>query len=597
MSVNSIRQDEIQRDVSKKDTLLRLYRYLFRYKGRLLGVAALLAVTVSISLVSPLFIERAIDVYVAAGDRRGLLRLGAVALAAYLLFMAGTRAQNILMAGVTNRVLLEIREELYSHIQTLSFHFFDSRPTGKILARVIGDVNSLKEMLTDSVTQLVPGFATVAGVAVIMLVKNPLLALSALLTLPVLAAGMFGVMNVGHRLWQVYRKKFSNLNAFIHEDMSGIRIIQGFAAEEETRKDFYGLADELRKSFVDAVRVADCFGPIVDITWGMGAFLLYFIGIRIIGADRVGVGTLMAFSTYLGMFWNPIRNLASFYNKLVTNLSAAERIFDILDTPAQITDRERAGELPPIRGEVRFEDVTFAYADEPERNVLEHLSFRVLPGQTIALVGPTGAGKTTIVNLIGRFYEVKSGKIFIDDHEIRDVTMKSLRRQLGVMTQDHFLFTGTIRENICYGRPQVTEEEMIAAAKAVNAHDFIMRLEKGYDTQISERGAQLSIGQRQLLAFARTMLTDPGILILDEATSSIDTHTEILVQEGIARLLENRTSFVVAHRLSTIRKADRIFVIDGKGILEEGSHAELMAKRGAYYELYRASRSLDHASR
>lgn len=597
MSVNSIRQDEIQRDVSKKDTLLRLYRYLFRYKGRLLGVAALLAVTVSISLVSPLFIERAIDVYVAAGDRRGLLRLGAVALAAYLLFMAGTRAQNILMAGVTNRVLLEIREELYSHIQTLSFHFFDSRPTGKILARVIGDVNSLKEMLTDSVTQLVPGFATVAGVAVIMLVKNPLLALSALLTLPVLAAGMFGVMNVGHRLWQVYRKKFSNLNAFIHEDMSGIRIIQGFAAEEETRKDFYGLADELRKSFVDAVRVADCFGPIVDITWGMGAFLLYFIGIRIIGADRVGVGTLMAFSTYLGMFWNPIRNLASFYNKLVTNLSAAERIFDILDTPAQITDRERAGELPPIRGEVRFEDVTFAYADEPERNVLEHLSFRVLPGQTIALVGPTGAGKTTIVNLIGRFYEVKSGKIFIDDHEIRDVTMKSLRRQLGVMTQDHFLFTGTIRENICYGRPQATEEEMIAAAKAVNAHDFIMRLEKGYDTQISERGAQLSIGQRQLLAFARTMLTDPGILILDEATSSIDTHTEILVQEGIARLLENRTSFVVAHRLSTIRKADRIFVIDGKGILEEGSHAELMAKRGAYYELYRASRSLDHASR
>lgn len=596
MSVNSIRQDEIQRDVSKKDTLLRLYRYLFRYKGRLLGVAALLAVTVSISLVSPLFIERAIDVYVAAGDRRGLLRLGAVALAAYLLFMAGTRAQNILMAGVTNRVLLEIREELYSHIQTLSFHFFDSRPTGKILARVIGDVNSLKEMLTDSVTQLVPGFATVAGVAVIMLVKNPLLALSALLTLPVLAAGMFGVMNVGHRLWQVYRKKFSNLNAFIHEDMSGIRIIQGFAAEEETRKDFYGLADELRKSFVDAVRVADCFGPIVDITWGMGAFLLYFIGIRIIGADRVGVGTLMAFSTYLGMFWNPIRNLASFYNKLVTNLSAAERIFDILDTPAQITDRERAGELPPIRGEVRFEDVTFAYADEPERNVLEHLSFRVLPGQTIALVGPTGAGKTTIVNLIGRFYEVKSGKIFIDDHEIRDVTMKSLRRQLGVMTQDHFLFTGTIRENICYGRPQATEEEMIAAAKAVNAHDFIMRLEKGYDTQISERGAQLSIGQRQLLAFARTMLTDPGILILDEATSSIDTHTEILVQEGIARLLENRTSFVVAHRLSTIRKADRIFVIDGKGILEEGSHAELMAKRGAYYELYRASRSLDHAS-
>lgn len=589
MSVNSIRQDEVQQEVSKKDTLVRLYHYLFKYKKKLLGVVLLLAVTVTVSLISPLFIERAIDVHVANRDWRRLLLLGVAALAAYLVFMAGTRAQNILMARVTNQVLLEIREELYSHIQTLSFHFFDSRPTGKILARVIGDVNSLKEMLTDSVTQLVPGFATVLGVAVIMLVKNPMLALSALLTLPVLAAGMFGIMSVGHRLWQIYRKKSSNLNAFIHEDMSGIRIIQSFAAEEETREDFYQLSDEQRQSFVDAVRVADLFGPVVDITWGMGAFLLYFIGIKIVGVEHVGVGTLMAFSTYLGMFWNPIRNLASFYNKLVTNLSAAERIFDILDTPAEITDREDAGELPQIQGEVCFEDVTFAYTDEPDRNVLEHVSFRVLPGQTIALVGPTGAGKTTIINLISRFYDVKSGKIYIDDHEIHQVTMKSLRRQMGVMTQDNFLFTGTIRENICYGRPDATEAEMIEAARAVNAHDFIMKLEKGYDTEISERGAQLSIGQRQLLAFARTMLTDPRILILDEATSSIDTHTELLVQEGIRHLLANRTSFVVAHRLSTIRNADRIFVISSKGITEEGTHEELMSRRGAYYELYQAS--------
>lgn len=261
MSVNSIRQDEVQQEVSKKDTLVRLYHYLFKYKKKLLGVVLLLAVTVTVSLISPLFIERAIDVHVANRDWRRLLLLGAAALAAYLVFMAGTRAQNILMARVTNQVLLEIREELYSHIQTLSFHFFDSRPTGKILARVIGDVNSLKEMLTDSVTQLVPGFATVLGVAVIMLVKNPMLALSALLTLPVLAAGMFGIMSVGHRLWQIYRKKSSNLNAFIHEDMSGIRIIQSFAAEEETREDFYQLSDEQRQSFVDAVRVADLFGP------------------------------------------------------------------------------------------------------------------------------------------------------------------------------------------------------------------------------------------------------------------------------------------------------------------------------------------------
>ena len=588
MSVNSIRQDEIQQEVSKKQTLKRLYRYLFAYKKQLLLVTLLLALTVSISLISPLFIERAIDVHVANGDWKRLLMLGTVVLAAYLAFMLGTRVQTILMARVTNQVLLTIREELYAHIQTLSFHFFDSRPTGKILARVIGDVNSLKELLSDSITQLVPEFVTVVGVAVIMVVKNARLAMSALITLPFLAAGLFAIMTISHKRWQLFRKKSSNLNAFVHEDMAGIQVIQSFAAEEETREDFYLLADEHRQAFVDAVRLADCFGPLVDITWGMGAFLLYFIGIKIVGVDEVGVGTFLAFSTYLGMFWNPIRNLANFYNKLVTNLSAAERIFDIMDTAADITDRPDAKELPPVQGEVCFENVTFAYRDEPERNVLEQVSFTVEPGQTIALVGPTGAGKTTIVNLISRFYDVTAGKIFIDDHEIHEVTMKSLRRQMGVMTQENFLFTGTIRENICYGRSGATEEEMIAAAKAVNAHDFIMKLEKGYDTQISERGAQLSIGQRQLLAFARTMISDPRILILDEATSSIDTHTEILVQEGIRHLLENRTSFVVAHRLSTIRNADRIFVIDGKGILEDGNHEQLMAKKGAYYALYQS---------
>lgn len=588
MPVNSIREDELQREIPKRELLARLYRYLLAYKKELLLVALLLAVTVSINLLSPLFIERAIDVHVANRDWKRLLLLGVVALLAYRAFMAGTRARSVLMADVTNRVLLTIREELYAHIQTLSFHFFDSRPTGKILARVIGDVNALKEMLTDSVTQLVPEFITVIGVAGIMVLKNARLALAALITLPFLAAGMFGIMLTSHKRWQIFRKKSSNLNAFVHEDMAGIQIIQSFAAEEETHRDFYRLADEQRQSFINAVRIADCFGPLVDVTWGLGGFLLYFIGIKVVGVEEVGVGTFLAFSTYLGMFWNPIRNLASFYNKLVTNLSAAERIFDIMDTEAEITDRPDAVELPQIKGAVRFEDVTFAYSDEYERNVLEHVSFSVRPGQTIALVGPTGAGKTTIVNLISRFYDVKGGHIYIDDYEIHDVTMKSLRRQMGVMTQDNFLFTGTIRENICYGRPSATEEEMIAAAKAVNAHDFIMKLEKGYDTPISERGAQLSIGQRQLLAFARTMISDPRILILDEATSSIDTHTELLVQEGIRHLLLNRTSFVVAHRLSTIRSADRIFVIDGKGILEDGSHEELMKKRGAYYELYQS---------
>ncbi len=588
MAVNSAREDELMREVPKKDTLFRLYRYLFDYKKTLTAVGLLLLVTLSITLAAPLMIELAVDTYVAQSDVPGLMRLAAVAFLLFLLFMFCTRKWMMLVADITNRVLLTIRSQLYEHLQTLSFHFYDSRPTGKILARVVGDPNSLKDVLNDSVTKLIPDLLTIIGVSAIMLIKSWQLALAALLTLPVLCGGMFVIQISAHKLWQIYRKKNSNLNAFIHESFSGIRIVQSFAAEPEKEADFDRCAGEYRSSFVDAVRVGDLFSALVEITWGLGGFLLYFIGIRIVGADKIGVGTFLAFSTYLGMFWSPIRNLASFYNKLVTNISAAERIFDVLDTPAEITDREGSYELPPVRGDVSFEHVNFAYTDEPDRLVLKDVSFSVKAGETIALVGPTGAGKTTIVNLVSRFYDVVSGSVKIDGFDIHDVTMESLRRQMGVMTQDTFLFSGTIRENICYGKSDATEEEMIAAAKAVHAHDFIMETENGYDTQISERSAQFSIGQRQLLAFARTMVSDPRILILDEATSSIDTHTELLVQAGIEAMLKNRTSFIIAHRLSTIRGADRIFYIDNQNIVEAGTHEELMEKKGAYYRLYQS---------
>jgi ATP-binding cassette subfamily B protein len=399
---------------------------------------------------------------------------------------------------------------------------------------------------------------------------------------------MFFIETTVHRRWQIYRKKTSNLNAYVHEDLSGIRIIQSFAAEPETKNVFHDLVDQHYKSFINAVIVADAFGPLVEITWGLGGFLLYFIGIRIVGVEQVGIGTFLAFSTYIAMFWSPIRNLANFYNKLTTNISAAERIFDIIDTEAEITDQDGATELPELKGEVEFEGVSFAYSDEPDRLILNDVNFSVKQGETIALVGPTGAGKTTIVNLISRFYEATHGKIWIDGHEVKDATLRSLRSQMGIMTQDNFLFSGTIRDNIRYGRLDATEEEVVEAAKAVSAHEFIMKLEQGYDTVISERGAGLSIGQRQLLAFARTMVSRPGILILDEATSSIDTHTELLVQKGIDALLNGRTSFIIAHRLSTIRKADRIFVIDQGNIMEAGSHEELLNLKGAYYKLYQS---------
>ena len=588
MPVNSAREDELMREVSKKDTLLRLYRYLFLYKEKLVKVGVLVLVTLAITLVTPLMIERAVDTYVAQSDIAGLARLCAVGLIMFLVLTVCTRGWMRMMADITNQVLLNIRQELYEHIQTLSFHFFDSRPTGKILARVVGDVNSLKDVLSDSVTKLLPDLLTITGVAIIMICKSWQLAMAALLTLPILCIGMFVIQISAHKLWQIHRKKNSNLNAFIHENFSGIRIVQSFAAEQEKEKDFDRCSWEYRQSFVNAVRIGDLFGPLVEITWGVGGFLLYFIGIRIVGAEKIGVGTFLAFSTYLGMFWSPIRNLASFYNKIVTNISAAERIFDILDTPAEITDRDGCKELSCVQGEVNFSHVSFAYTDEPDRLVLEDVSFTVKPGETIALVGPTGAGKTTIVNLISRFYDVCAGQVEIDGQDIRDVSLESLRLQMGVMTQDTFLFTGTVRENICYGRSDATEEEMIAAAKAVHAHSFIMEMEQGYDTKISERSSQLSLGQRQLIAFARTMVSDPRILILDEATSSIDTHTEQLVQAGIEAMLKNRTSFIIAHRLSTIRGADRIFYVDDRKILESGTHDELMVKRGAYYRLYQS---------
>lgn len=586
MSVNSVKQDELIRDVPKKETLARLYKYLLAYKRKLVTVALLLSVTLSVTLITPLMIELAVDTYVAHSDIPGLFRLGVTGFSLFLLYMLCRRGWMRIMADITNQVLMTIRSELYRHIQSLSFHFFDSRPTGKILARIVGDINSLKEMLSDSVTKLLPDFLTLIGIACIMLVKSWQLALAAFLTLPLLAAGMFMIQIRAHKLWQIHRQKNSNLNGFIHENFSGIRIVQSFAAENERQEAFDRCAREYRDSFIDAVKIADLFSALVEIVWGLGGFLLYFIGIRIVGADKIGVGTFLAFSAYLGMFWSPIRNLASFYNKIVTNISAAERVFDILDTPAEIHSLEGSTSLPEITGRVRFQNVSFAYPDEPDRLVLENVSFDIRPGETIALVGPTGAGKTTIVNLISRFYDVTAGSVAVDEYDTRKVTLESLRRQMGVMTQDTFLFTGTIRENICYGRMDATEEEMIVAAKAVHAHEFIMKTEKGYDTEISERSAGLSIGQRQLLAFARTMLSDPRILILDEATSSIDTHTELLVQAGIAAMLKNRTSFIIAHRLSTIQGADRIFYVDDKRILEAGNHRELMAKKGLYYRLY-----------
>ena len=547
-------------------------------------------ITVGISLINPLMIETAIDVYIAGRDLRGLARLAALAAVLNLIFIIMVKVRMFVMAKISNQILLDIRQELYEHIQTLSFSFFDSRPTGKILARIIGDVNSLKNVLVNAVTTLIPDFITICGVVVIMVVKDWRLALASLSSIPLMAASIWLIQKYSHESWQIFRKKGSNLNAYVHEGIAGMNVVQSFHAQEETQDIFAGLVKEHEQAFIRSARVADLFGSSVDFCWGIGAMILYWVGIQMIGAEYVSVGLLVAFGTYINMFWNPVMNLSNFYNQVITNLTAAERIFDILDTEPDIFDSEKVQELPELEGRVEFEKVSFTYDEgtPAETKVLEDVSFQIEPGETIALVGPTGAGKTTIVNLISRFYEIQQGRILVDGSDIRQVSLESLRRQMGVMTQENFIFQGTVRENILYGNMDATEEELVAAAKAVNAHEFILKMEQGYDTVLKERGAGLSIGQRQLIAFARTMVSMPKILILDEATSSIDTHTELLVQQGIEALLKGRTSFVIAHRLSTIQKADRIFVIDQGGILEQGSPAELMKKKGHYYQLYMA---------
>ena len=584
MAINATRDDEKLESSSKKMTLLRLYRYLFAYKKSIALVLVIMLTCVGISLTNPIIIEYAVDVYIKNRDIPGLIRLGILAAILNITLIILVKIRMYMMAKMSNDVLVSIRQELYTHIQTLSFKFFDSRPTGKILARIMGDVNSLKDVLSNSVTILLPDFITLCAVVIIMFIKNYKLALASLISLPVMAIGVLFVQVRAHKGWQIFRKKSSNMNAFIHEDISGMKIVQSFSAENETQEEFDVLLKEHRDSFMSAVKYADGFGPVVDVCWGAATACLFYTGVTMAIRGEIQVGTIMMFAGYISMFWHPLLNLSNFYNQLTTNITGAERIFEILDTQPDVTDANEVIDLPNVQGEVQFEHVSFSYDEDTK--VLEDVSFHVKPGEAIALVGPTGAGKTTIINLISRFYDIQQGTIKVDGYDLTKVSIESLREQMGVMTQDNFLFTGTVKDNIRYGKLDATDEEIIAAAKAVNAHDFIMKMEHGYDTELKERGAGLSVGQKQLIAFARTMVSSPKILILDEATSSIDTHTELLVQEGIEALLKGRTSFVIAHRLSTIQKADRIFVIDNGGIVEQGSASELLEKKGLYYNLY-----------
>lgn len=584
MARNATKNDELLKKSSRKRIAGWLASYLKPYILKVAVVICLMLFVMVCNLMNPYFLEIAIDKYIEKENTKALIAIAAVMIGANFISMMASRKRIMMMADVTNNILVKIRHELYCHIQKLSFSFFDDRPVGKILARVIGDVNALQELFTNSVTSFIPEIMTLICVTVVMFSMNYRLATAAIIVVPILAFSMYFVEIKSRKRWMAYRQKRSNVNAYTHEDFSGIRVVQAFAEEEKTQKTFNGMVKDMTDAFVSAVRLNDLFWPMVDLSSGIGTIAVYWYSTKLIGIGDLSVGTLVAFTMYIGMFWKPLTNIANFYNTLITNFAAAERICDILDVKPQVFDGVNAAKMPRIKGSVEFKDVTFGYEDGTK--VLDNVSFRVRPGETVALVGETGAGKTTIVNLISRFYDPNSGKVLIDDRDIKEVEIESLRSQMGIMLQDTFLFSTTIMENIRYGRLEATDEEVIAAAKAVSAHEFIMNLEDGYNTEVNERGSRLSVGQRQLISFARALLANPRILILDEATSNIDTTTEILVQKGIKRLLTGRTSFVIAHRLSTIRDCDRIMVVDGGKIMECGNHKQLMDRRGIYYDLY-----------
>ena len=584
--LNNIEKDEEIVRRSKKEIIIRLMAYLKPYKAKSMIVILLMILVMLCNVVNPYLLQQAIDVHVVNKDINGILLIGGLLLIINIFAWIASKIRWTMISKITNNILVNIRHELYEHIQKLSFDFFDNRPVGKILARVVGDVNALKNLFNQSIQTLIPELLSLICVAIAMFILNIKLAMACIILLPFLTIAMFYIEIHSRKRWEVFRNKRSNLNGFTHEDFSGIKVVQAFANEKNTEKNFRKMVKGQKEAFLNAVRLNDCFWPLVELSWGIGTLIVFAVGYRLILSGEIQVGKLIAFSMYTGMFWRPIMNLSSFYNTLITNFAAADRIFDILDQEPDIENIGKAPKMNRIEGKVEFRNIDFSY--NVGGKVLNNINFKVNSGDRIALVGATGSGKTTIISLLSRFYDPTDGEILVDGKNIKYVDLYSYRSQMGIMLQDTFLFSSTIMENIRYGRLDATDEEVINAAKAVNAHEFIMKLENGYDTEVNERGSRLSLGQRQLVSFARALLANPRILILDEATSNIDTQTEMLVQKGIEKLIKGRTSFVIAHRLSTIRDCDKILVISDGEIIEAGTHDELLRNKGMYYDLYSA---------
>lgn len=566
--------------------LKRSFVYIKKYKGKMI-TALMLSVFAAISgLLGPLITQYALDNTIPQKNMGQLVLLTLAFVGTIAVSITFSTIRSRIMTVVGQDIIFDIRTDLFKHLQELPFEYYDNRPHGKILIRVVNYVNSVSDMLSNGIINVILECLNMLFIMIFMFFVNVKLSLVVLSGLPIFAVIMMMIKKRQRKAWQDVSNKSSNLNAYLQENITGARVTQIFTREEENAQIFDRLSEKYRKSWINAVKYSNLVWPATDNVSTLVRASIFVVGLLVLTPAAVSLGTIVAMTSYASSFWQPIMNLSNIFNNFINNIAYLERIFETLDEPATIADKPNAQDIGDITGEVKFDDVTFSY--EQGKTVLEHISFDVKPGESVALVGPTGAGKSTVVSLLSRFYDLDSGKITIDGKDISQATLHSLRSQMGIMLQDSFIFSGTIYDNIRYGRLDATEEEIREAAKIVCADEFISEMKDGYMTEVNERGSKLSGGQKQLISFARTLLSDPKILVLDEATSSIDARTEKLLQQGLQRLLVGRTSFIIAHRLSTIKNCDKIMYIDNKGIAECGTHDQLIAKKGEYYKLYTA---------